>query len=81
MKRLQHISKITDFIPHGDDSIIDDDGIRNRWAENRRARRINENTQIRELPVLPTGVAYAAEAGELDQIIRLLETEYDDTEE
>lgn len=37
MDRLEHISKLGDFIPQGDDSFIDDHGITNRWAIRRRA--------------------------------------------
>lgn len=43
--RLKHIAEMGDFIPHGDDSFIDDDGITNRWAQRRRAR-LNNNQVV-----------------------------------
>jgi hypothetical protein len=38
MKKIEEIAKITDFVPHGDESIIDDQGMTNRWAERNRER-------------------------------------------
>ena len=46
--KLKRIAKLGEFIPHGDDSIIDDAGIANRWAERRRAR-IRQRDQTDEL--------------------------------
>jgi N-acetyl-beta-hexosaminidase len=36
VKKPEEISKITDFIPIGDDSFVDDAGMTNRWATRRR---------------------------------------------
>lgn len=46
MDRLKHIAEMGDFIPHGDDSFIDDDGITNRWAQRRRANRARLDNQV-----------------------------------
>jgi len=38
VKKPEEIAKVTDFVPVGDDSIVDDNGITNRWAIRRRNR-------------------------------------------
>ena len=47
MDRLEHIAKLGEFIPQGDDSFVDDHGMTNRWAERRRMRN-DYNAQVRE---------------------------------
>ena len=38
MKKPEEIAEVTDFVPVGDDSFIDDNGMTNRWAIRRRER-------------------------------------------
>ena len=65
MDKLDNFAKLGDFIPHGDDSIIDDDGIYNRWAQRRRERRAAEQERLRQINPNPEVQA------ELDRIQRL----------
>ena len=49
MERIERFAKLGDFIPHGDDSFIDDQGITNRWAEGRRQRRAAQAATLEQI--------------------------------
>lgn len=87
MDRLEHIAKLGEFIPQGDDSFIDDHGMTNRWAERRRARNDHARLIGEELtrqrarqtnaiitPQPDHGLDRIPEDDELAEIIRIYET-------
>ena len=65
MDKLKHIAEMGEFIPHGDDSFIDDVGITNRWAERRRIRRAQQQN------VRPPNEIYNTNNPEVLEAIRL----------